>query len=187
MPTSRDQTLIPAEAIRLAALGALTDGPRRYGDLAVAVRHFASRMLGPTLDVLGPSIETLRHEGLIEPVDPRAGPSQSLKGDTPVKLTVAGRAALIELLKGRVRPPMTDLTKMVVALKLRHFDLLEPTDRQAQLRMLIELSESELVRLRDLRDQQAGGSALLADWLTQDIEQTEQRLAWYRKKVDTLR
>ena len=183
MPPSRDQTLIPTEAIRLAALGALTEGPRQYGDLAVAVRHFASRMLGPTLDVLGPSIETLRHEGLIEPVDPRTGPGQSLKGETPVKLTDSGRAALVELLKSRVRAPMTDLTKMVVALKLRHFHLLEPADRKAQLRMLVELSEAELVRLRDLRDQQVGGSPLLADWLAQDIAQTEQRLAWYRDRL----
>ena len=186
MPTYRDQTLIPTEAIRLAALGALSEGPRQYGDLAVAVRHFASRMLGPTLDVLGPSIETLRHEGLIEPVDPRAGHGQSLKGDTPVRLAAAGRAALVELLKSRVRAPMTDLAKMVVALKLRHLHLLEPADRKAQLQMLVELAEAELVRLRDLHGQQAGESPLLADWLAQDIAQTEQRLAWYRDKMNSL-
>jgi hypothetical protein len=60
----RDKTLIPAEAIRLAALGMLAEGPRAYGALAGDVRHFASRIMGPSLDLLGPSLELLRHEGL---------------------------------------------------------------------------------------------------------------------------
>src|SRR5205085_4867686 len=44
--------LIPTGAIRLAALGLLASGPRRYDELAVEVRRFASRMLGPSLDIL---------------------------------------------------------------------------------------------------------------------------------------
>ena len=182
----RDQSLIPTEAIRLAALGVLAEGPRRYGDLAVEVRHFVSRMLGPTLDVLGPSIEVLRHEGLIEPIGPRTGPGQSMTGETQVRLTAAGLSVLKELLKSRVRAPMTDLSKMVVALKLRYFHLLEPSQRRAQIEMLIELSTAELARLRDLRQQHDAADDLLGDWLAQDIGQTEQRIVWYRAKLALL-
>src|SRR5258707_13805676 len=109
MPNFRDHPVIPTEAVRLAALALLAEGPRRYGELAVEVRHFTSRMLGPSLDVLGTSIELLRHEGLIEPVGRRAGPSQRPRADTTVRLTAAGRAALKELLTSRARAPMTDL------------------------------------------------------------------------------
>ena len=43
----RDNSLIPAEAVRLAALGELARAPRIYADLAVAVRHFVQRLVGP--------------------------------------------------------------------------------------------------------------------------------------------
>ncbi|MGQ0662920.1 MAG: hypothetical protein ACT4P2_04920 [Pseudomonadota bacterium] len=186
MPRYRDQSLIPTEAVRLAALAGLADGPKRYGELAVEVRHFAARMLGPTLDVLGPSIELLRYEGLIEPVGKRAGPGQSMTADTPVQLTAAGRAALAELLMSRVRAPMTDLSRMVVALKLRFLHLLEPAARRRQFEMLIELAEAELVRLSDLSARHAAPGDAFGDWLAHEIAQTEARRAWYRDRLAKL-
>src|SRR5216684_2943531 len=56
----RDNSLIPAEAIRLAALGILAEAPRRYGDLAAEIRHFTSHVVGPSLDLMGTSLELLR-------------------------------------------------------------------------------------------------------------------------------
>ncbi len=186
MPKFRDHSLIPAEAVRLAALGMLAEGPRAYGQLAVEVRHFASRMLGPSLDILGTSIELLRHEGLIEAIGRRAGPSQSLSADTTVQLTEAGRAALKELLTSRVRAPMTDLTRMVVALKLRFLKLLTPDEQKAQFEMLIELSTAELARLADLRAPHTAADDALGDWLGQEIAQTEARRAWYERQLASL-
>jgi DNA-binding MarR family transcriptional regulator len=186
MPMYRDQSLIPTEAIRLAALGILTTGPKKYGALAVEVRHFASRMLGPSLDILGTSIELLRYEGLIETVGARATPGQSLTADSTVQLTEAGREKLKELLTSRVKAPLTDLSKLVIALKLRFLHLLTPEEQRAQLEMLVELTESELARLNDLRTQYAESGNLLGDWLAQDIAQTEQRLAWYRDRLEQI-
>jgi hypothetical protein len=186
MPMNRDQALIPTEAIRLAALGILAEGPKRYGELAVAVRHFASRMLGPSLDILGTSIELLRYEGLIEAVDARMGPGQSMKADIEVKLTDTGRVAFKELLTSRVRAPLTDLTKLVIALKLRFFDQMDEAERRAQLDMLIDLTTSEIARLNDLRTDYTKAGNPLGDWLAQDIQQAEQRLAWYRERLSKL-
>jgi hypothetical protein len=186
MPLYRDQSLIPTEAIRLAALGILTAGPKKYGELAVEVRHFASRMLGPTLDILGTSIELLRYEGLIEPVGPRAAPGQSLTADSTVQLTDTGRAAFKELLTSRVRAPLTDLSKLVIALKLRFLNVLPPDEQKSQLEMLVELTEAELARLNDLRAQYAESGDMLGDWLAQDIAQSEQRLAWYQERMARL-
>ena len=59
----KDNSLIPTEAVRLAALGLLTEAPRSYADLADEVRHFTSRIVGPSLDLIGPPIEVLRVEG----------------------------------------------------------------------------------------------------------------------------
>lgn len=186
MPKFRDHSLVPTEVIRLAALGLLAAGPRSYGDLAVEVRHFASRMLGPSLDILGTSIELLRHEGLIEPIGPRAGPSQSLRAETEVRLTDAGRAALHELLTSRVRVPMTDLTRMVVALKLRFLHLLAPDEQRAQFEMLVELADAELVRLGDLRGRSAGPADALDDWLAQEIAQAKERREWYARRLESI-
>ncbi len=60
----RDNSLIPSETVRLAALGLLAEGPRSYADLASAVRHLSARIVGPSLDLLGPSIELLKVEAL---------------------------------------------------------------------------------------------------------------------------
>lgn len=186
MPKFRDHSLIPAEAVRLAALGMLTENERPYGQLAIDVRHFASRMLGPSLDILGTSIELLRHEGLIEAIGRRAGPSQSLHADTVVRLTDAGREALKELLTSRVRAPMSDLTRMVVALKLRFLKLLSIEEQKAQFEMLVELSTAELARLADLRAPHGAPGDALGDWLGQEIAQTEARRAWYEKQLANL-
>ena len=46
----RDNTLIPAEAVRLAELGSLVQGEKSYGDLAREIRFFVARIVGPSLD-----------------------------------------------------------------------------------------------------------------------------------------
>ena len=43
-----DNSLLPKETIRLAALGMLTDGDKTYGALANEIRHFISRSRSTT-------------------------------------------------------------------------------------------------------------------------------------------
>src|SRR5215470_14983687 len=61
----RDHSLVPAEAIRLAALGLLAEAPRNYADLAAEVRFLTSRIAGPSPELMGTSLELLRYEGLV--------------------------------------------------------------------------------------------------------------------------
>ncbi|MGO8867850.1 MAG: hypothetical protein ACLQME_15250 [Alphaproteobacteria bacterium] len=175
----RDKTLIPTEAIRLAALGMLSEAPERYGELAARVRHFASRVMGPSLDILGTSIELLRLEGLVEPVT-----GGDIADNALLRITEAGRGELITLLKSRVRSPVDDLNKLVVALKMRFFHLLGADERRAQLDLLIESTEGEINRLKDLRAGQPDG--LLADWLAHDIAQLEARKGWFEDRRSAL-
>jgi DNA-binding PadR family transcriptional regulator len=170
----RDKTLIPAEAIRLAALGMLAERPRPYAALASDVRHFASRIVGPSLDLLGPSLELLRHEGLA------VTDGDGDRTEVALSITAAGTAELDRLLRANVRAPLDDLTKLVVALKMRFLDRLAPADRGAQLDRLVELYDNEVARLTDLRDNHRGTSSHLAAWLGLEIAQTEARLAWLR-------
>src|SRR3546814_12351071 len=99
----RDNSLVPKEAIRLAARGLLVERDRPYGDLAREVREFAARIVGPSLELLGTSIELLRFEGLIAPVD-----GQGMADAAVLRLTDAGRAALTDYLTSTMRPGVSD-------------------------------------------------------------------------------
>ncbi len=177
----RDKTLIPTEAVRLCALGILADGPARYADLAREVRHFAGRIVGPSLDILGPSLELLRYEGLAETETGSEGDG----AEALLSITEAGRAELKTLLTSNVRAPIDDVNKLVVALKFRFLHLLAPAERRQQITGLIELCDGELARLSDLNGG-VPGSGHLGAWLEHDIGQLEARIAWleaYRGQV----
>src|SRR5579862_642450 len=111
-PMYRDKSLMPTQAIRLAVLGSLGLGARRYGELATETRHFTGALVGPSLDLLGTSIELLRFEGLIEPV---AG--QGMADNAELRLTESGRDALHDLLSAPLRAPLNDVGRLTLALK----------------------------------------------------------------------
>lgn len=175
----RDQSLMPKEAVRLAALGLLAGAPMSYARLADEVRNFTTRYWGPTLDVMAASIELLRFEGLVE----TAAEGEKL-GEALLRLTDKGRAELTELLRATVRAPANDFNKLVVALKLRFLHLLPPGERREQAEALVEMREGQLARLRDLRDAHAGEGGPFARWLDHDIAQTEADVAWFRRLRD---
>src|SRR3546814_302836 len=174
----RDNSLVPKEAIRLAALGLLAERDRPYGDLAREVREFAARIVGPSLELLGTSIELLRFEGLIAPVD-----GQGMADAAVLRLTDAGRAALTDYLTSTMRPGVSDLNKLVLALKLRFIELLSAEDRAEQLAALEAMYAGEKARLEDLRARTRGEAGLLGDWLELEIDQVSRRIAWCRGLV----
>ena len=182
----RDKTLIPTEAIRLAALGVLAGRPAgdpvRYGDLAAEVRYFVSHIMGPSLDVLGPSIELLRYEGLAAFQDDE----ENGDGDSLLTLTDAGRDELLNLLRASVRAPIDDVNKLVIALKFRFLHLLPKSERRDQIDRLIELFTAEQGRLAELRGQHDENGGGLAAWLDHDLTQTERRIAWLENFKATL-
>ena len=164
----RDNSLIPSETVRLAALGLLTEARRGYGDLASEVRHLSARLVGPSLDLLGPSIELLKVEDLV-----------TLDTDELLTITEKGRNELKRLLKAGLRGPIGEVNKLIIALKLMFLDVLDLDDRMLQVEMLAETFEQELARLRDLRGHLANRPGLLLDWLDHDIEQVGERIAWF--------
>jgi len=172
----QDNSLLPREAVRLAALGTLAETPMTYAALAADVRNFASRVAGPSLELMGTSIELLRYEGLIQPVE---GAHEN-DPDTELALTKDGHAELIQLLRAQLRPPLSDVNKLIVALKFRFLHLLPDDDQRVQLAMLIEAGETDLARLVDLRGQYAEDTGNLVAWLDQEIGIVEDRLEWLR-------
>lgn len=188
----KDKSLVPAEAIRLAALGILAQGPKAYSELAAEIRHFTSRIAGPSLDLIGTPLELLRFEGLIVPAATDqetafTSAESSLMEAGPLVLTETGHKELNRLLKAAVRAPINDVNKVVIALKLRFLHLLPPDEQGLQVDMLIDLSERELARLTDLRQHHANEPGLLLDWLDHDIAQVSARLYWFeslRDRVD---
>ena len=177
----RDNTLIPTETIRLAALGTLMERDVRYSDLASEVRYFVGRIIGPSLDLLGTSLELPTYEGLIEVVDGEEGEASTTDGC--LRITDQGRATFARLMTSHVRAPVNDVSRLVVALKMRFLHLLDRAARAEQSAMLVEMCETELARLEDLKTRYNSGR--LGDWLALEIGQIEDRLAWFRALVET--
>jgi DNA-binding PadR family transcriptional regulator len=175
-----DNTLTPKEAVRACALGTIAEAPMRYSALAGSVRHFCSRISGPSLDLLGTSIELLRFEGLVSAIE-----GVGMEDDALLAITDAGRRELHTLLTARLRPS-GELTKLVVALKFRFLSQLDRDEQARQIDLLRDATDSELARLEDLREAGAGeGPALLA-WLDHDIALLRQHAAWleqFRAKI----
>ncbi len=175
----RDNTLIPSEAIRLLALGVLATREGPYAELAHEVRHFVGHVVGPSLDLVGAPIEVLKVEGLIEEIETRAaGPDRDAA--PALRITEAGRAELIRLLSSNLRAPVSDINKLIITLKMRFLHLLEPADRRLQAEILIEMCERQLVRLTELRGHHEDAPGHLPSWLDHEIDQTRERLAWFR-------
>jgi len=167
-----DQTLTPREAVRLCALGTIADGPMRYSELAAAVRHFIGHISGPSLDLLAPSIELLRFEGLVAPT---AG--QGMEDDAVIAVTQDGLGEFRRLMTVRMRPS-SDLTKLVTALKFRFLHLIPAEDQARQADLLLESCENELARLLDLKQDERAYGANFDNWLELEIAQAESRLTW---------
>ena len=172
----KDNSLIPSEAVRLAALGLLAMRPRAYADLARDIRHFTARIVGPSLDLLGPSLELLKVEGLIEATDPKA-----LNDTQTIRLTKDGEGELQRLMTANLRGPMGEVNKLIVALKLHFLDLLTPEQRRQQLEMLMEVCDRELIRLNDLRDHHTDADSALLPWLDHEIDEVQRRRGWFLK------
>jgi hypothetical protein len=169
----RDHSLAPTEALRLAALGMLAEAPRRYGDLAAEIRHFATRIVGPSLELMGSSVELLRYEGLIAAVGGRGMEDNAL-----LEITAGGRAALDELLRAGLRAPLNQFNKLFLAIKLRFLHLLAPVEQVEQLHLVAEWYRSELTRLEELRRHHAATAGLFLGWLDQEMAQIRTRLDW---------
>ncbi|MCW9002296.1 MAG: hypothetical protein OQJ87_06215, partial [Rhodospirillales bacterium] len=127
-----DNTLTPKEAIRLCALGTLAQDSMRYSALANSVRHFVSRITGPSLDLMGTSIELLKFEGLVEAVS-----GVGMEDDAELRITDKGREELNTLLTAPLRSAFNDLNMLLVALKFRFLHILEPDERMAQADLLV--------------------------------------------------
>ncbi len=171
-----DRTLIPTEVIRLCALGTLTVAPLTYAELAREVRAFTGRMAGPSLDMMGTSIELLRTEGLIEAID--TGAPAEAGAEAMLHLTADGEAELRELLTANLRNTLDDLSRIVFALKLRFLHLLEPAVAREQIDRMIEISKADRARRADTKARYGGEPGYFGDWLDADIDRATDRVAW---------
>ena len=171
----RDNSLVPLEAVRLCALGLLAEGERRYGDLAGEIRHFTSRVVGPSLDLMGTSLELLRYEGLIEAID-----GHGMTDNAVLRLTPRGGEALHALLKAQLRSPQSEINRLSLMLKLRFLHHLPEAERHGQLALMAESLVNERARLDELRQRTEPG--LFRDWLDHDIAFVETRIAWLRQR-----
>ena len=136
--------------------------------MVFAVRHFVSRMTGPSLDLMGESIELLRYEGLVV---------HETGAGEPLAITQRGREVLLELLRANVRAGSGAMNDLVFALKMRFLHLLERDEQVQQVGLMIEACETELARIEDVTVDESGN---LAGWLAIDKERLAQRIDYLR-------
>ena len=168
---TQDKALLPKQILRLCALGKLMQsGSMTYADLAQSVTEFTAHLIGPSLDMMGSSLELLRYDGLIEPTGVGDG----------LAITKDGEEEFHNLMAAQLPTPASELSKLVVALKIRFLHLLQPERRREELSALVDLYQQEIARLEDLRERQFGEPGHLDCWLEHDIAQNRSRLAWLR-------
>lgn len=181
MSATRENALLPTQAIRLCALGTLlADGPIDYATLAGRIRALTGNQLGPAPTVTASSVELLRYEGLVLAIgldDPTlpAGP------ETPLQITEDGKHAFAELMAGGLTTPMNELNRLVVQLRLAFSHLLEGAQRDSVRLALIALYEREVDRISAIYDEVGQRPGPLGAWLRLDLEHAMDRLAWLRR------
>ena len=175
----RDNTLIPTEAVRLAALGALAGRDMRYAEVAADVRHFTQRIVGPSLDLVGTPTELLIVEGLVDPLD-----GTGMEDNATLRITGSGREEFVRLMTSSVRAPINDISKLILALKMRFLHHLPDGERAEQIELMVEMIQRELTRLSDLRATCTGEPGYFLEWLDQDIAATQKRLDWFEALRD---
>lgn len=174
----RDRTLMPAEALRLAALGTLAmRGRMTYAALATEVRLFTASYGGSPVDVMASSIELLRFEGLIAVAEASEDP-----GAVVVELTWEGRAELARLLNASVKSTGA-YARLLVALKVRFLHLLPADQKELQHELLAEALRTELARLLDLRQRMSDEHADFLAWLDRDIDRVQGELSWFEGEL----
>lgn len=172
-----DRSLVPGEAIRLLALGVLMEGDKRYADLAMEIRFFTQRIVGPSLDLLGSSLRLLQIEGLTEATGASDDEDQAC-----LRITPAGRQQFENLMSAQLRAPINDVGHLTLLLKLRFLDFLPTEAQEDQLDLIGDIVRSERARAAELAKEYAGRP--MADWLAIDVEQAERRLAWLENALD---
>ena len=176
-----DNTLTPKEAVRLCALGTLATGSMRYSLLSNAIRHFISHITGPSLEVMGTSLELLKYEGLVTAID-----GIGMEDDAILSITEDGESELRELLTANVRAQASDMNKLIVALKFRFLHLMDNDDQQTQADILIEAQETELARLEELHRRHDNDEGHILNWLNHDIKSMLTHLEWLKEFRKTL-
>ena len=162
----------------MAALGALIERERSYDDIANEVRSFISRIVGPSLELMGTSIELLKLEGLIETVN------DNDKGDSSLlQLSPAGLQELKEYLRSNLKSGGSELNKLVIALKLRFIDILDDNERRDQLLAIRDMYHNEKRRLEDLKNQTTWLTGFLLESIELDLFVVNKRIDWCDQRI----
>ena len=165
----------------MAALGALIERARSYDDIANEVRSFISRIVGPSLELMGTSIELLKLEGLIETVN------DNDKGDSSLlQLSPAGLQELKEYLRSNLKSGGSELNKLVIALKLRFIDILDDDERRDQLLAIRDMYHNEKRRLEDLKNQTTWLTGFLLESIELDLFLVNKKIEWCDQRIRIL-
>lgn len=195
------ESVTPKVAQRLCALGELLmRGPQRYSVLSQNVRGFITQVTGPNPQLAQSPLELLRFDGLVEDIgsgdhrgighggdghggDGNGGDGNGGDGDTAdealFQVTAEGRDAFRNLMM-QGKAATSEITRLMMMMRLRFLHLLPTDDQAALLQSLIQQFDLEGQRLQALRDYIGDEPGSLPGWLDHYIGQQRDRMRWLR-------
>ena len=142
------------------------------------MRSFISRIVGPSLELMGTSIELLKLEGLIETVNDNDADDESL-----LQLSPSGLQELKDYLRSNLKSGGSELNKLVIALKLRFIDILDDDERQDQLLAIRDMYHNEKRRLEDLKNQTTWLTGFLLESIELDLFLVNKKIEWCNQRI----
>ena len=100
--------------------------------------------------------------------------------DAQLSLTDAGHKKFIELMQGNVRDTSGELSRLIMALKMRFLHLLDHDIRTEQIEILQDVCELDLERVLALRDEHANEAENFTSWLEMEVKRLEQKRDWLK-------
>ncbi|MFK7866304.1 MAG: hypothetical protein AB8B77_02570 [Alphaproteobacteria bacterium] len=178
-----DHSLQPSEAVKLLALGLLMEGYGNYGEIAQEIRQFTTKIVGPSLDLLGSSLEILKLEGLAD----ISGDKSVDAAARHITITDQGKSLFKALMGSDLRVPLNDVNRLVLLIKLRFMPYLDQEMLLDQLDLYRELIQKEMAWGRALSNKnQAGnqGSKFLQNWLQLEQDSWQAKLTYIESLCD---
>ena len=100
--------------------------------------------------------------------------------DGQLILTQQGHDKFVELMQGNLRDTSGELSRLIMALKMRYLHLLDDDIRREQLEILQDVCELDLERVLALREEHANEASNFTGWLEMEVKRLEQKNDWLK-------
>ena len=85
-----------------------------------------------------------------------------------------------------LRAPITDMSKLIIVIKMRLLHLSAPKTQAMQINLLVDIYERQLTRLLELKQGYSTSKGHFDGWLDLDIKHTTEKLRIYETMAESM-